>query len=277
MKDIDWKCRYNSGEDNLIRDFFIPALSVSKYYYRIAGYFSSTSIAAAFRGISSFIETGEKMKLIVGNELSEMDIESIMRGNKKLDEVLLKKWEEIEKELENDIVKNRFELLAWLIANDKLEIKIGINIDKNGRYIPYNKSLFHEKVLIFEDEGHNRIQLDGSINETWSAWKNNRESFCVHKSWVEGQDEFITSAKETFDMLWEDIDLHSRVINLPEAVKEKLIKQRPKNRPSLDESDFESEYVLEKKEENKKLRKYQEEAIEAWINNEYIGILEMAT
>jgi len=279
LSEYEWDTRYSSATHNLINDFFIPAISRSRFYYRIAGYFSSMSIAAAFRGISAFIKNGEKMFLIIGSELTKDDVEAINNGLKKIDEVLFKRWEECHKDFENDVIKKRFELLAWLIANEKLEIKIGINKDRDGNYLPSNQSIFHEKILIFEDYDGNKIQIDGSINETWKAWKKNRESFCVHKSWAEGNEEFIRTAKEGFDNVWLNLDSTCEALELPEAIKKNLLSIKPKHRPEIeDEIDFAfDEMQIEFEKEKRKLRRYQEEAIEKWKENDYVGILEMAT
>ena len=296
--DFTWSTRYSSATHDLIQDFFVPALSISRYYYRIAGFFSSTAIAAAARGISAFVENGEKMYLIIGSQLSQEDVDAINIGTKKIDTILHEKWDVCKEDFENDVVKKRFELLAWLIANDKLEIKIGVNKDKNGNYLSSGDSLFHEKVLIFEDYDGNRIQIDGSINETWKAWKENRESFCVHRSWENGHKEFIKSAMDDFNKIWSNHDDTSEVMDLPSALKKDLISIRPKNVPNPhDEIDFIDEGLNTKYGENsghcgyishedpdpwnqntkKSLRNYQEEAIQAWVDNGYIGILEMAT
>ncbi len=298
LSNYPWSTRYSSATNDLIKDFFVPALSRSRYYYRIAGFFSSTAIAAAARGISAFVENGEKMYLVIGSQLSQEDVDAINAGIKNIDGVLHEKWDDCKKDFENDVVKKRFELLAWLIANGKLEIKIGINKAKNGKYLPFEDSLFHEKVLIFEDYDGNVIQIDGSINETWKAWKKNRESFCVHRNWEEGHQEFIRSAMTEFKTIWANHDNISEVMDLPTALKNDLISIRPKNIPNPhDEIDFvskgssttyrnESGYggscFYEDPDTNdqpiiKSLRNYQEEAIQAWVENEYIGILEMAT
>ena len=77
FRDKKWKCRYVAGRDNPLNEFFIPALTESKNYYRIAGYFSSTVLAAAASGVARFVDTGEKMKLIVGAEFYKDDIDAI--------------------------------------------------------------------------------------------------------------------------------------------------------------------------------------------------------
>jgi len=297
LSDFSWSTRYSSATHDLIQDFFVPALSRSRYYYRIAGFFSSTAIAAAARGISAFVENGEKMYLIIGGQLSQEDVDAINSGTKKIDAILHEKWDVCKKDFENNVVKKRFEFLAWLVANDKLEIKIGINKDENNNYLSSRDSLFHEKVLIFEDYDGNKIQIDGSVNETWKAWKENRESFCVHRSWEEGHKEFIKSAMDDFNKIWSNRDNTSEVMDLPSALKKDLISIRPKDTPSPhDEIDFDEESNTEydvnsgccafishdgqdpwNQNTKKSLRNYQEEAIQAWVNNGHIGILEMAT
>ncbi len=275
LKEYNWDTRYSSATHNLIEDFFIPALARSKSYYRIAGYFSSTSIAAALRGVSAFVKNGEKMYLVIGSELTQADADAINKGIVEMKDYLEQKWDECIKDLSNDIIRNRFEALSWLIANNKLEIRIGVNKDSKGNYLSADVSKFHEKILIFEDYDGNRIQIDGSINETWKAWKENRESFCVHKSWIDGNEIFIETAKKNFDKVWLNLDDTCEVMDLPEAIKKKILSIIPKNKPSVeDEIDF-LEDIEEPEEKN--LRKYQEEAIQSWTNHNYIGILEMAT
>ena len=74
LKDIELKKSYDSDEDNILQDFYIPILSNSVKYYRIAGFFSSSSLAVAARGISKFIENGGSMELIASAKLRKSDI-----------------------------------------------------------------------------------------------------------------------------------------------------------------------------------------------------------
>ena len=50
LKSLPEKTSFDSSWDDVLNDFYIPALSCSKRYYRVAGYFSSTSIAVAAKG-----------------------------------------------------------------------------------------------------------------------------------------------------------------------------------------------------------------------------------
>ena len=61
FKDIPLKYTYESDKDDLVWDFYIPMLSNAKRYDRISGFFSSTSLALAARGLAGLIERGGTM------------------------------------------------------------------------------------------------------------------------------------------------------------------------------------------------------------------------
>ncbi len=56
FQSLSLKIAYDSTEDDIVNDFLIPLLSISKKYYRIAGFFSSTALAIAARGLFPFIK-----------------------------------------------------------------------------------------------------------------------------------------------------------------------------------------------------------------------------
>ena len=43
LRDFDWKFNYSSDEDDLVRDFYLPALALAHRYNRAVGYFTSGS------------------------------------------------------------------------------------------------------------------------------------------------------------------------------------------------------------------------------------------
>jgi hypothetical protein len=55
LEKLNLKGLYDSDADDLLLDFYIPVLKESIDYKRIAGYFSSNSLAIAAKGISKFI------------------------------------------------------------------------------------------------------------------------------------------------------------------------------------------------------------------------------
>jgi hypothetical protein len=78
LKELNFKPAYSSDRDNILEDFYIPSLSNSFSYKRIAGYFSSSSLAVAAKGMSNFILNGGSMKLVCNVFLTQAD-ESVIK------------------------------------------------------------------------------------------------------------------------------------------------------------------------------------------------------
>lgn len=268
LRDYNWKDRYISGTDDVLNDFYIPALERSKNYYRIAGYFKSTVLAAVAKGIASFIENGEKMCLVVGAEISKEDAEAINRGEKNPKEVIERNLAGKLGNIEEALIKERLKALAWMVATGKLEIKVGFNTDEEGTVLPPSESLWHEKVILFEDKEGNKIHIDGSINETIKGWTRNRESFSVHRSWKKDQEGYVASAEKEFKKTWDGSDRTSRLFSIPRAIEKQLLEYKPSTPPKLDPLNIKKEIELWSP---------QKRAIENWEKNNYRGIFEMAT
>jgi len=268
FKNYDWEDRYVSSRDDILNNFYIPTLERSKYYSRIAGYFNSSVLASAAQGVASFIENGEKMRLVVGADISEEDAEAINRGEVTPTAVIESNLSGRLTKIEDSIIEERLETLAWLVSTGQLEIKIGFNQNKKGEVLPPSDSLWHEKVILFEDTDGYRIHVDGSINETTAGWTKNRESFSVHRDWKDGQRGYIESAEEEFRTVWEDSDPTSKVLSVPEAIEQELLQFEPSSPPTNDPVSVQEEIELWPP---------QKRAIKNWEKNGYAGVFELAT
>ena len=80
LKDINIKAVYNSEDDNILEDFYIPALSQCIAYDRAVGYFDAKMLTSAASGLSEFIAHNGKMKLICGSTLTEDEYTAISEG-----------------------------------------------------------------------------------------------------------------------------------------------------------------------------------------------------
>jgi len=268
---------YDSGEDDILNEFYIPVLKESVEYRRLAGFFSSTSLAVAARGIRGLLENDGKMKLVAGAIFSKEDIEAIKEGIEKPEDVIkrvaIKDFDCIESEL----VRNHVRALGWMVANNRLEIRVAIVRDENG--IPLDmqsileRGLFHQKVGILMDNKGYMISFSGSINETAKAWLENVEEIKVFRSWVESEYAYFKSDYEKFDRYWNGKTTRIEILEIPEAVKKRLIQMAPSNIEVLN-LDWRHK---NKKDKKIKLRDYQLQAIENWVNNNYSGFFEMAT
>ena len=78
-KDINIQACYESGTCDIIEDFYEPVLMSSVSYDRIAGFFSSSSLAIASRGLYGFIQNHGKMRLITSPILSDDDADVIQK------------------------------------------------------------------------------------------------------------------------------------------------------------------------------------------------------
>ena len=122
LRDVNLKAVYYSDEDNLLEGFYVPVLSNSVKYDRIAGYFSSNTLAIAAKGIEAFVRAGGKIRLIANVVLSEGDQESIRQALLIKEREVLSEIENLEDELKKDHVR----MLGWMVRNRLSEMKIAV-------------------------------------------------------------------------------------------------------------------------------------------------------
>ena len=255
------KPRYNSANSDIVNDFYNKVLSQAIRYDRISGFFSSTSLAVAARGIDKFIKNNGHMRLLCGTQLKEEDIESI-KNSDDLKDLIDKKFLKDYNSIEDELIKNHVKALGWMIANDFLEIKIGVINNEDGTY----GNMLHSKIGIMYDEYDDTILFDGSVNETAYGWKYNIESLKVFFSWI--NPEYMEDDKIDFENFWTGKDHSLEVFDVPEASKNMLIEIAPKSEKEFEKLQFDNK---------PKLREYQNEALNSWLDNDMRGIFSMAT
>lgn len=233
FRDIDINISYGPADDRL-RAFYLPLLSESVRYDRSAGYFSSTVLAVAACGVARLIENGGKMRLLVGADLYQNDVEAIQRGQS-LEGIVHEKLLAAFREPEDRLMKKRFEVLAWMISEGTLEIKVVLPTDAQGKPVPAPSSLeyYHPKEGIFADRDGNEVAFSGSVNESETAWINNYEQFSVYKSW-DASRPYLAQVAIRFDRLWGGEEKDWIALDIPKAVEEKLLKYRTLLAPSRD-------------------------------------------
>ncbi len=282
FKDLTIKSCYESGVDDIIEDYYVPVLGTSVRYDRIAGFFSSSSLAVAARGVADFIANGGKMRLITSPRLNSEDIDIIKRIADDSNSLTLEDFGININNLENEFEINHVKALGWMLANGLLRMKFAIVYNEDGSIcnneLISEKGLFHQKVGILQDAEGNELSFSGSINETAAAWVNNDEEFKVFKEWTDAYDYYVRD-KKRFEEIWNGVRKNVKVFDLPNAVKSDIIRYS---------SDFDLESVSIKKyrsikfknfdfKHDKKLFFYQAEALNKWKDNNYQLLFEMAT
>lgn len=278
LTDLKLGKRYRSNECNIIRDFYIPCLSNSILYQRAVGYFTSSGLSFAAKGLARFIRGNGVMQLIASPYLTEADERAITLGLQAQEEVLV---ESLLRELDSisaETAASRLSCLAKLIASRRLEIKIAVKVDTQGRI---QRGLYHEKVGIFTDDHNNCVAFTGSPNETLGGLVENFESIQVFASWndVEGR---TTIIRDDFAHLWTNSTPGLRVLPFPEAASQRLIRHLQRNLPDLDPEERDSHPNAEDTSLGMSTHHFQPwphqcVAVELWIRNKCLGVLKMAT
>jgi superfamily II DNA or RNA helicase len=224
LRSLKLKAVYRSDEDNILEDFYLPALSVAVSYQRAVGFFSATMLSYAAQGLSAFVGNKGKMQLIIGGELQPDDERAIRQGydirsvSERLGLLIVDTIESIA----DALCYRRLEALSWLVASGRLDIKIALR----------RRGMYHEKVGIIRDAEGDAVIFQGSANETAQALLPdfNFESINVFPSWREEFSPHFTPYVRGFERLWANQARDTVVLDFPEAAARKLIKIAEKGR-----------------------------------------------
>lgn len=290
LRQLNLKAVYRSEYDNLLEDFYIPALSNSLAYDRAVGFFSASMLSYAAQGLSAFVENDGHMRLIFGGPLEPDDERAIREGydRRAISDRLGSEFVRAIEEVDDALFYRRLELLSWLVASGRLEVKVALK--KRGMY--------HEKIGILTDADGDKVIFQGSANETTNALLPdfNFESINVFQGWRSELSDHFTPYVAGFERLWENKSPNTLVLSFPDAAKEKLIKianRAPKLiNPRLEseiwkryapvESDVRSHIdhpqvpaVFNGSEFS--ILAHQRKALDAWKANGFQGIMALAT
>ena len=280
------KKEYRTSRTSIAEDFYKPILKMAKTYDRAVGFFSSTALANIATGLIPFVKNGGKIRLIASPKLSAEDVAAIEEGYRKRDEVIA---EVLSRELadpNNYKYEKRLNLLANLIADNQLDIRIALTKNHN-KY-----GMYHEKMGIFSDERGNYIAFSGSMNESITAMEANYEAIDVFCSW-NSTDEFerLEYKKNVFESIWlgnEEGVVTCDFEEIKDEIRERFMRNKIDYETDIDEIDkerieYEEWHVPEKEvvgarlPDGFKLHDYQIDAIDTWEKNNYRGIFDMAT
>lgn len=274
LSDLHIAKEYRNLKCDVINDFYVPILSNAVMYKRAVGFFNSAALYEMAIGLRHLVEKQGKMELIVSPRLTEEDIQSINLGYKTREEVIERALLRDFDEPKNKTEFRKLNLLANLIAEGILDIKVAFKINANSA------GIFHEKIGIVIDAEGNKVAFTGSMNETYSGLLQNYESIDVFCSWRDEDYDRVNIKENAFDNLWDNLDTAMEVIPFPKVAVERLNSYKvEKTEPLCVEiqNEDDSQDVFFKIPDNVDLYDYQREAIESWKNNNYCGIFDMAT
>ena len=291
FRDKPWKAVYRSETDNLLEDFYLPALRDAASYDRAVGFFSAAMLSYAAQGVSALVESGGKMRLIFGGEIDEDDAAAIADGyvlrkvSDRAGQTILQTIDDLAEALTNQ----RLEALSWLVANGYLDIKLALK----------RRGMYHEKIGIFRDVSGDALVFQGSANETTSALLPdfNFESINVFQSWRPELVDHYQPYIDGFERLWLNETSNTHVIPFPEAAKERLVGiAKRQSRPPTPHIELDLWHRLTERKSVEvndgqslpripttykgmpfAITSHQRAALNAWKSRDFHGILSMAT
>ncbi len=255
---------YRSDANDVVREFYEPCLERCQLYRRAVSIFTSSGLAAAARGITHFISGSGTMQLVASPAIALDDQDAIKRGYEARKDAIAKSLLRELAKVKDAPTRDRLGYLAWLIAEERLEIQIALPVTPNGEF---RDGIYHEKLGIFEDALNDRVAFSGSANETAGGLVDNFESIDVFWSW-DDHHRRVARKLANFDRLWKNETNGVEIYEFPEAVKKQLLTLKPASRPGKPPPQPLPPAT-------KKWR-HQDEAVAAFLARER-GVLEMAT
>lgn len=310
FSEIKLQAKYDSLEDNILEEFYVPMFSTATRYDRSVGYFDSKLLARIAEGVERFLKNNGKIRLIIGDPLNKEEFRAVLSGKERKKEELSEKLFDVLKDSEN----LHLQLLEYLIAVERLEIKFAVTL----------KGMYHKKVGIFQ-KGAETVVFSGSANETINGINAfNHEELSVFFSWdITSFNNYGKPEVQFFEDLWRGrkkatvtIELNSQVYkNIAASVNkntryDQLIESFFKTKNNTSDSELSDVYSGIKVEEpfykykterseqevyqpqpldktpkipeainghRVSLFKHQKESIENWKNGMCQGILKLAT
>jgi superfamily II DNA or RNA helicase len=267
---------YSSVSDDPYHDFFNPCFSNSNFYCRYGGFFTSKNLALCAEGISEFIKNNGKMQLVLSPLFTKDDVEAIKKGISNKEDKIKDNWIKSFEKLQEKFEKDHVRAFAWMLSQDppNLEIKLAVFKDIHGNIMDEetlrNSGKADLSIGIFHDEEGNSLSFSGIIKPSIGK-EEEFTDITVHKNWI--HKEHVDSEFEKFLGYWEESDFleseskekEFEIMDLPQALKSEILKLKPESIENL-----ELKHIP-------KLRSYQKNAKNSWLNHGKRGIFEMAT
>jgi len=288
---------YRSYDKHEPMEFYLKALTNSKSFDLLLGYFSSSAINVLSLGFARFIYNGGNVRIVANHILSKEDkgiLQNAKEGNYDPEIIDLLNIKSLKNSL-NEYGQHFFNCLSYLIANGRIEIVLVS--PKKGR------GLSHFKSGTFND-GTDTIGFKASCNFTYSGITQNLEELDVFLLWENSRSsKLIESQIEYFEKIFykqvdfvnyielSDIEIAIENEFSSKTIEELIVDEVEllKARNRVLDNEYLNELILNEEEEIYRItntpkfpystgpRKYQELALENWKTNGNKGIFAMAT
>src|SRR5262245_31905192 len=199
----------------LLESFYKLSLSQALGYRRAAGLFSSSVFQAAEAEFIDFFRRGSTMELVCSPLFNAPDVLPLWDGLYADKEWRVRSIDDIRSVMSS---RRARWMLAWAIANRRLEIRIAV-------VLKGQQAIYHEKIGLFDLGGGNLIAFEGSANESASAYVGNYERVVVHGR-HNGRAGLAEMVRQNYERLWANETPGVEVISLHEAMGQQDVEAR---------------------------------------------------
>lgn len=250
---------YNTSDNSIEKEFYIPCLEWATKFDRAVGFFTSGWLSSTAKGMASFAARDGKARWITSPIITKNDYDVICAASSNSDiatyfrNIILTQIDSLPTEIE----ENALSALAWMIFDGIIDIRFAVPTSSLG-------GDFHDKFGIYADNDNNKISFSGSINDSIKGFSN-YESIKVFRTW-DSTEPYVKYDAKRFERLWEGSDKNLVVFSADEAIRQKIFELRTTSRP----------YAHNIGEPIDNRWKHQDEAVNIFLECKN-GILEMAT
>ena len=281
---------YVLPKDPFVKNVLIPSFSVASNVDCMVGFFTSEVLASLAPGLATFINQSHgALRLVISPILRSDDWTAIEAGVADSDELVKSIFDDVF--ITEDVVKKHtLECLSWLLRQGRIEIQIAL----------MKEGLFHPKVWLFYDSQEHVLCAHGSSNFTSAGMHRNVEQVAVCVSWGDADDIYtIRRLGEQFTDLWDHTADDCLVLPIPDVIREQLMQtyttQEPPQEVDISLLHRKTVEVASALGGPSSVGEptgfhipswlryrdgpfaHQGEAVDAWCNAGYRGVLEMAT
>lgn len=269
------------NESDIVKDLFLPVCREATAFDCLSGYFSSSALIELAEPLAYLFENPQTVgRFVISPNLSEEDknalLEAYEEGASFIDFFLNKKVD-----IEEALINSTLQVMKYLIKKKRLDIRIAL----------MKEGMMHAKIWLF-NTSQGKAAIHGSGNATRSGLMSNFEQLIFSRDWEADTSKFIVdSYAARFIDFWDDRRNDSYTLRLNNKTISNIFALSSSN-PS--EQDFPAlikqlKATMEKKSAIRKLiipswlnyrsgdYKHQGEAIDAWLANDKMGILSIAT
>ena len=281
---------YILPEDPFVLEILVPSFVASSRVDCMVGFFTSEVLVSLAPGLATFINQSHgTFRLVISPFLHADDWAAIETGLSNSEEAIYSLFDDI-LVTEDAIKRHTLECFSWLLQQGRMEIQIAL----------LKEGLFHPKVWLFHDKYEEILCAHGSTNLTAAGMSRNVEQVAVCTSWGNDSDKYaIRRLDNQFLAFWSDATENCIVVPVPKAIRERLVQTYTTVGPP---QELETTLLYESAQEkmtaadtHTAVRErisfhipyglryedgpfaHQGEAVDAWCNAGYRGVLEMAT